>query len=225
VDLLMLAALAVLGVAGWVAAELVDEVLEGDAQPYDEWVLRALRSPDDITDPIGPAWFEDIWRDITALGGAPVLVLVTAATVGYFVMRRRYRSVALLLVVTLGGLLLSLLLKGLIDRPRPEFASGASHVVTASFPSGHSMLSAVVYLTLAALLARSSPQLRFKIYFVTVGLALTGLIGLSRIYLGVHYPTDVLAGWTMGLIWAVSCWLAAYFLQKTGLIERPQTAD
>jgi len=226
VDLVMLGALAVLVVAGWLSAELVDEVIEGDAQPYDEWILSQLRTPGDMTDPIGPVWVEDIWRDITALGGAPVLALVTLATGGYLLLRQRYRTVALMLIVTLGGLFVSVLLKDVFDRPRPEFTSGTSYVMTASFPSGHSMLSAIVYLTLAALLARTSRPLRFKIYFLILGLTLTVLVGLSRIYLGVHYPTDVLAGWSMGLIWALSCWLAAYFLQGRGIIERQrESAD
>jgi len=216
----MLAALAILVVAGWLSIELVDEVLEGDAQPYDEWILRQLRAPGDMTDPIGPVWVEDIWRDITALGGGPVLALVTLAAGGYLLMGKRYRTAGLMFLVTTGGLVVSILLKDLFDRPRPEFTSGASHVMTASFPSGHSMLSAIVYLSLAALLARSSRPLRFKIYFLILGLSLTTLVGLSRIYLGVHYPTDVLAGWSMGLIWALSCWLAAYLLQRRGLIER-----
>ncbi len=216
----MLGALAILAVAGWLSAELVDEVLEGDAQPYDEWILKQLRAPGDMTDPIGPVWVEDIWRDITALGGGPVLALVTLATGGYLLMGKRYRTAGLMFLVTIGGLVVSILLKDLFDRPRPEFASGTSHVMTASFPSGHSMLSAIVYLTLAALLARTSRPLRFKIYFLILGLTLTALVGLSRIYLGVHYPTDVLAGWSMGLIWALSCWLAAYLLQRRGLIEQ-----
>jgi len=220
VDLVMLAALAVLVVTGWLSAELADQVMEGDAQPYDEWILSRLRTPGDMTDPIGPVWVEDIWRDITALGGVPILTLVTMAAAGYLLMRQRYRTVGLMLIVTLGGLLVSVLLKDFFDRPRPEFTSGTSYVMTTSFPSGHSMLSAIVYLTLAALLARTSRPLRFKIYFLILGLTLTVLVGLSRIYLGVHYPTDVLAGWSMGLIWALSCWLVAYFLQRRGIIER-----
>ena len=158
--------------------------------------------------------------DMDSLGGIPVLTLVTLGAAAYLIMQKRYRTIGLLLAVTLGGLMVSLLLKDLFGRPRPEFASGASHVTTASFPSGHSMLSAIVYLTLAALLARTSRPLRFKIYFLTLGLTLTILVGLSRIYLGVHYPTDVLAGWSMGLIWALTCWLAAYFLERSGVIER-----
>ncbi len=225
VDLFMLIVLAIIVIAGWLAAELADEVLEGTTQQYDEWVLRHLRTPGDMTDPLGPEWFEDMWRDITALGSVTVLTLVTIACAGYLLMRRRYRMLALLAAATVGGLAVSLVLKNLFARPRPEFASAATHVITASFPSGHSMLSATVYLTLGVLLARTSTRYRHKLYFITVALIVSLLVGLSRIYLGVHYPTDVLAGWSFGLIWALLCWLIAQFLQKRGTIEPPKESD
>lgn len=225
VDLFMLVALAVIVIAGWLVTELADEVLEGTTQQYDEWVLRQLRTPGDMTDPIGPKWFEDMWRDITALGSFTVLALVTIACAGYLLMRRRYRMLALLAAATVGGLAVSLLLKNLFARPRPEFASAATHVITASFPSGHSMLSAVVYLTLGVLLARTSERYRYKLYFISTALIVSMLVGVSRVYLGVHYPTDVLAGWSLGLIWALLCWLTAQFLQKRGAIEPPKESD
>lgn len=224
-DLVMLVSLAVIIVTGWLAVELADEVLEGTTQQYDEWVLRKLRTPGDMTDPIGPEWFEDMWRDVTALGSVPVLTLVSLACAGYLLLRRQHRVIVLLAVATLGGLLVSVVLKDLFSRARPEFASGTSHVMTASFPSGHSMLSAIVYLTLGVLLARTSTHYRTKLYFLTVAVLVTMLVGLSRIYLGVHYPTDVLAGWSFGLIWALMCWLVAHFLQKRGAIEQPRESD
>lgn len=224
-DLAMLAVMAVIVVTSWLAIELADEVLEGTTQRYDEWVLRLLRTPGDMTDPIGPAWFEDMWRDVTALGSATVLTLVTIACAGYLLMRKQYGMLVLLAVATVGGQLVSLLLKGLFDRPRPAFASGASHVATSSFPSGHSMLSAVVYLTIGALMARASSRYRVKIYFLTMAMLVTLLVGVSRVYLGVHYPTDVLAGWSIGLVWALLCWLVAQYLQRHGTIEPPREAD
>jgi len=224
-DLVMLVSLAVIIVTTWLAVELADEVLEGTTQQYDEWVLRKLRTPGDTTDPIGPEWFEDMWRDVTALGSVPVLTFVSLACAGYLLLRRQYRIIVLLAVATLGGLLVSVVLKDLFSRARPEFASGTSHVMTASFPSGHSMLSAIVYLTLGVLLARTSTHYRFKLYFLTVAVVVTVLVGLSRVYLGVHYPTDVLAGWSFGLIWALICWLVAHFLQKRGTIGPPQESD
>lgn len=220
-DLVMLVVMAVIVVTSWLAIELADEVLEGTTQRYDEWVLRLLRTPGDMTNPIGPAWFEDMWRDVTALGSATVLTLVTVAWAGYLLMRQQYGILVLLAVATIGGQLVSLLLKGLVDRPRPAFDSGAGYVATSSFPSGHSMLSAVVYLTIGALMARASSRYRDKVYFLTTAMLVTLLVGFSRVYLGVHYPTDVLAGWSIGLIWALLCWLVAQYLQKRGTIEPP----
>jgi len=225
VDLVMLGALAVLVIGSWVFIEVADEVLEGDAEPYDEWVLRSLRVPGDPTDPVGPPWFEAIWRDLTALGSAAVLSLVTLACAGYLLIRKRYRVLVVLTVVIIGGVVLSLAMKALFDRPRPEYASQMTHVVSASFPSGHSMLSAVVYLTLSVLLARTADELRYKIYFIGLGLVVTLLVGLSRIYLGVHYPSDVLAGWSAGATWALLCWLILYFLQKSAIIAPPKVLE
>jgi undecaprenyl-diphosphatase len=224
VDLLMLAAVALIVVSGWLLIELADEVLEGDAQRYDEWVLRQLRSAQDPSRPIGPAWFEAAWRDVTALGGAAVLTLVTLACAGYLLIARRYRTLVALAVVVFGGVVLTFAMKALFARPRPEYAAGMKDIISASFPSGHSMLSAVVYLTLGALLARTTGVLRYKLYFLGLGLIVTLLVGLSRIYLGVHYPTDVLAGWSAGLTWALLCWLVICFLQSRRVIERPDAS-
>ena len=157
IDLFVLVVLTVIVLSTWLVAELADEVSEGTTQRYDEWVLRQLRTHGGMTDPIGPKWFEHMWRDVTALGSPTVLCLVTMACAGYLLMRRWDRMLALLLTATGGGAIASLLLKSLFARPRPEFASPAVHFTTSSFPSGHSMLSAVVYLTLGALL-RTPPH-------------------------------------------------------------------
>jgi undecaprenyl-diphosphatase len=221
IDLLMLVALAVIVAGTWAVVALADEVREGDTQHYDEWVLRKLRSPDDPTRPIGPAWFEAAWRDLTSLGSATVLGLVTLACAGYLLIAKRYRTLVVLAIVVVGGVVLAFSMKALFARPRPEYASSVTGVVSASFPSGHSMLSAVVYLSLSVLLARTRAALRFKIYFISLGVVVTLLVGVSRVYLGVHYPTDVLAGWTTGLTWAVLCWFVVSFLQRIGAMERP----
>src|SRR5262249_52953419 len=133
----------------------------------------------------------------------------------------KYHALALLLAAVLGGLLLSLLLKELFKRPRPSVVPHLSHVDTSSFPSGHSMLSFVVYLTLGSLLARLVQPLRLELSVVGVAVLLSFLVGLSRVYLGVHYPSDALAGWAAGLTWAVGCWLLARYLQRRGAVEKP----
>lgn len=222
VDLAMLVVLASVVIGIWVLAELADEVMEGTTQGFDEWVVQCFRSSGDPRKSIGPAWFEALWQDLTSLGSSTVLALVTLGCSGYLLMRKRYRTLVVLAVVVGGGVALTFAMKMFFDRPRPEYASHLPYIVTASFPSGHSMLSAVVYMTLAVLLARTSSELRFQVYFIGLGLIVTLLVGFSRVYLGAHYPTDVLAGWSAGLTWAALCWLVVYLLQKAGMIEKPK---
>lgn len=220
----MLAAVLVVlgGTLGFI--KLADAVGEGKTLPFDEWAIQALRNPNDPADPIGPRWLEEMGRDFTALGGNAVLTLLTLAVAGFLWMRGMYQALALLAVAVLGGLLISSGLKELFDRPRPAIVPHLSHTYTSSFPSGHSMLSAATYLTLGALLARFVNETQLKAYFLIVAMLLTWLVGVSRVYLGVHYPTDVLAGWTAGLIWALLCWLATTYLQRRGL-AKPKNAS
>jgi undecaprenyl-diphosphatase len=204
--------LALLAVLGFII--IADEVKEGDTQRFDDWAIKALRTPDNPARPIGPVWLEELGRDMTALGGVLVLTLVTVIVVGYLWLNRQKRAFVFVLGATIGALILSLFLKGIFDRPRPELVPHLSRVATTSFPSGHSMLSAAVYLTLGAMLSRLVLQKRLKLYFIGVALAITFLVGISRIYMGVHYPTDVLAGWLAGMGWAILCWLVANRIEK-----------
>lgn len=181
---------------------------------FDTAILLALRSPGDQSDPIGPAWFEAAVVDLTALGGYAVLTLVTLCAIGFLAVRKNYGRAALLLAATIGGALLSEGLKLGIARPRPDLVAHIVDTSSMSFPSGHAMLSAVTYLTLGALLARTQARADLRAYILGVAIALTLLIGLSRIYLGVHWPTDVLGGWVIGAAWALACWRAAAWIER-----------
>ena len=208
----LLAVLAiVLGV--WALISLTDTVQEGHTQKFDmRVILWFVHHP-------GPPWLADMARDVTALGGVAVLTLVTLAVVGYLLIARKRGAALLVVIAVTGGLLIGGLLKHLIDRDRPPREFQTTYVFTHSFPSGHSMLSAVTYLTLGALLAQVMPGRLLKLYFIVLALILTLLVGLSRVYLRVHWPTDVLAGWTAGLVWAILCLMVARVLQRKGAVE------
>jgi undecaprenyl-diphosphatase len=191
----------VMVVLGFIA--LSDEVREQETQDVDERVLLVLRRPDNPEEPLGPRWLAEAARDVTSLGSVSVLTLMVCAVSGFLVLVRRWRTLGLVVGSTVGGALLNALLKGLFARPRPTVVPHLTQVLTESFPSGHAMLSAIVYLTLGALLAQLTERRRLKAYLVAVALLLTLLIGVTRVYLGVHYPTDVLGGWMAGLAWAL----------------------
>ena len=219
-DVRLLAGALLIVASVWGFVHIAGEVTDGDTQRIDETVLRAFRHPDDLARPRGPAWLPGAMRDITALGSATVLILFTLAVGVALAVRRQFHAVALVLAATLGGRLLNLSLKTFFARPRPDLVPHLTDVRSASFPSGHAMESAIIYLTLAALLARLVVPRALKVYFVAVALFLSFVVGLSRVYLGVHYPSDVLAGWMAGLAWAVLCWGLATYLQRRGTVER-----
>jgi len=200
---------------------IADEVRDGQTYAFDEAVLRALRNPADLADPIGPAWIEHVMRDITSLGSFTIVALIALIAIGYLLIDGKRGAAAFVLVAVAGGVVLSEGLKHLFARPRPELVAHLVEVHTASFPSGHAMLSATTYLTLGALLAAMQSRRRLKAYLIAVAILLTLLIGTSRLYLGVHWPTDVLAGWCAGAAWAMACWLVATWLQSRGRIEEP----
>jgi undecaprenyl-diphosphatase len=195
-------------------ARIAAGVMEGDTRSFDERVLLALRSAGDPTDPLGPPWFEEMMRDVTALGATVVLGAVTLAVIGFLLLTGRREAAWVVAVAIATGMLLSHGLKWGFGRPRPDLVPHGNAVYTQSFPSGHAMLSAVVYLTLGALLARVQAGVRARVYLLAVAALLVVLIGASRVYLGVHWPTDVLAGWVLGGAWAVLCWLAMLRLQR-----------
>jgi len=203
----------------WVFFKVADQVVDRDAQRIDDSIMRYLREPGDPKRPVGPSWLPGAMRDLTSLGSAPVLVLFVLTVAGVLLLRRQFHALALLLGATVGGQLLNAFLKGVFARPRPDPLLHLTEVRSMSFPSGHAMDSAIIYLTMAALLARFVQPRPLKLYFLGLAAALTVLIGVSRVYLGVHYPSDVLAGWVAGLAWATLCWAVATYLQKRGQVE------
>ncbi len=174
---------------------IAQDVFEGETAAFDRAAILAFRSAGNISNPVGPPWVEEAVRDITALGSIIVVVILSGAVIFYLLLLGRRGPALLLLISLAGGTALNDLLKYIFDRPRPDLVLHNAQVFTSSFPSGHAAVSAVVYLTLGALLARDAPSIAVKIYVMAVAMFLVFLIGVSRIFLGLHYPTDVLAGW------------------------------
>jgi undecaprenyl-diphosphatase len=197
-------------------AMLADAVMEGDTRRFDTWLLMALREPNDLADPLGPKWFEEVVRDITALGSTIVLTFAVAVTAIYLWINGSPQKAAFLVAAVSLGALLNRLLKLGFARPRPDIVAHGAYVSTESFPSGHSANSAIIYLMLGMMLARVEASYPVKVYIFCVGVLLTFAVGMSRIYLGVHWPTDVLAGWAAGACWVLVCWYVLLWLQPSG---------
>jgi Membrane-associated phospholipid phosphatase len=204
-ELGVLAMVAAANAALLVFIKIAAEVSEGETEVLDLAILMWLRSPTDPSDPLGPLWLEDFVRDITALGSPIVLGLLVLTSIIYLVLAGQRLLWLFMLLATGSGALASLGLKALFGRDRPDLSLHGMPVYASSFPSGHAMLSTLVYLTLATLIARLAPSPVLKLYIMVVALAFSTLVGISRIYLGVHWPTDVLAGWAAGAAWALAC--------------------
>ncbi len=209
------------GFFAWVFIAVADEVSEGETHELDSMLLLALRNPQNLADPIGPGWLEEAARDFTGLGGYAILTMLTVAAVVYLLMSGKQAAALLVIIAIVGGSMLSTGLKLGFERPRPDLVPHATRIYTASFPSGHAMLSAVTYLTLGALLARVQAKRRIQAFIMGLAIAMTLLVGVSRTYLGVHWPSDVLAGWAVGAAWASLCWFVALQLQRRGKVEDP----
>jgi undecaprenyl-diphosphatase len=199
----------------WLFIELADEVNEHEEMhEIDRRILAAMRESGRPADPVGPRWLEEVGRDITGLGGIAIVTLVTLATASYLAAIRRSRDALVVLIAASSGAVFCWLLKLGFDRPRPDVVSRLSAVYSASFPSGHAMMATVVYLTLGGLLTREDRAAGGKVAVLGWTMLICALVGSSRVYLGVHWPSDVLAGWAVGAFWALLCWMIAEWLDR-----------
>lgn len=206
--------------------KLASEVMEGDTQAMDTKIVRALRKADDPSKPIGPPWMEGVLEDLTALGGPTVTWLVMLSITGYLLLQTRYRTAFFAFATAASGDLVNHAIKHVFARARPTIVPHLRDAFSTSFPSGHSMESAIVYLTLAAMLMRIVDGRVTKAYCLGLAVLITLLVGVSRVFLGVHYPTDVIGGWIIGMFWASLCWLAAqHYEVRAGIrAERNKSA-
>lgn len=190
--------------------------VSGGAVGIDAWAPRALKQI--VPDPAQSTRATEIFRDLTALGSLPVLSILVFVAAGHLVLIHRYRAAAAVVSACAGGTAAAFLLKALISRPRPEDLHLAQ-VHTSSFPSAHAMVSMVVFLTLGVLLLRLTHSRRVGSWYLFVAVVVSGAVGVTRVYLGVHHATDVLAGWIAGLLWATCVWLILRAFQRAGWIR------
>jgi len=199
--------------------QLADVVMAGATARVDENIVLMFRNANDLSDPIGPKWVEELMRDITALGGVGLLVFVSLVVFIFLLIERNPRIALVFFVSISSGILLSFSLKYGFTRPRPDIVPHGSYVYTSSFPSGHALMSSLIYLTIAGMLSHLSFRRRMKTYFFAIAFLLTIAIGLSRVYLGVHYITDVIGGWAIGSGWALLCFFIFRYLKLTHWLD------
>ena len=216
-EIAALTALLVVALGVMTFVEVADDMTEADGQAFDQMVLQWMQPV--AGQPRGPWWMHEAAADLTSLGGISVLALFAAIAFGFLLIQRKRLSAVLLLVGLAGGVALSEGLKAVFERARPPLEYQAVETLNASFPSGHALLSAVFYLTLGVMLTRAFSKRRLKAFVLGSAMLIAMLIGLTRIYLGAHWATDVFAGWSVGAAWAMSLWLVAY------AVERRQTAS
>lgn len=193
---------------------IADAVADGETLSYDNKILLLFRNSENPSLPLGSERIPHIIRDITALGSSTILTIISLFVVIFLLIKKEIRSIIYVLSAAIGGGILVQLLKIFFSRERPDLSIHLASEVTMSFPSGHSAMSAVVYLSLAVLVSRIEKSKRSSIFIISAALIISFLVGLSRVYLGVHYPTDVLAGWMIGLFWALLCWFIAVIIEQ-----------
>lgn len=211
----LVAGLIVAGIGTAIFVELAGHVRSGSTQVFDESVLRWVGAHH------SPA-LDAVMLEITALGtGIVVLMVVTVAALFLVLTQHKYSAI-LLLASAFGGLVLNAVLKLGFHRPRPTIVVAAVQTFSSSFPSGHAMSAAIVYSTVAYLAARLHRYRWARLLVMTAAMTLVALISFSRIYLGVHYPSDVIAGVAIGLAWAAFCMATLEAIQKFGFRRDPR---
>ena len=222
-EIKVLLALLILFISILIFLEIADEITEGETREFDLSVIEFFRVEGDHNKPTGPLWLTEFMTDITALGGGSVLTIISIFVLAFLGLQKHHDAFWLLLAAIIGGTLISFWLKEIYGRERPDLAFRLVTVSAFSFPSGHSMMSAILYLTQAAIVARFQRAWKIRILILSAALFLTLTIGFSRVYLGVHYPTDVIGGWTIGLAWASLCWCIAWYIQRRNRLKQKTT--
>lgn len=183
-----------------------DLIEDGGQFAFDSALLLAARGGLPHGAPIGPLWLRGAALDVTALGGPTVLIAVIVFVAGFLALQRLWLTMALVLGGTITGSIAVSIAKQTVGRARPALTDHLAVVWSPSFPSGHAANSAIVYLTLAILIMQITPGRYVRGYILGVAALIVTAIGCSRVYLGVHWPSDVLAGWSFGTLWAIGWW-------------------
>jgi undecaprenyl-diphosphatase len=211
----LVAGIAVAGVATWFFGEISETVMAGETQAFDEAVLKFLAAH-------RTKLLDGAMLEITALGTGTVVLMIVGVSALFLSLTRHRYSALLLLVATGGGLALNMILKLFFDRPRPHVVTWGTNAVSSSFPSGHAMSATIVYSTVAYLAARLAKRRWERWIVMSLAAVVVILISASRLYLGVHYPSDVLAGAVVGLAWAAFCMVTLELVQKFSQRSAPE---
>ncbi len=211
-EFVALGALAIVTLGIMTFVEIADDMTEADGQAFDQMVLHWMQPVAGA--PRGPWWLHEAAADLTSLGGISVLTLFALVALVFLLILRKRLSAFLLVVGLAGGVALSEGLKAMFERQRPPAAYQAVETLNASFPSGHALLSTAFYLTVAVLLTRAFPKKRVKAWVLGVGITFALIVGMTRVYLGAHWASDVMGGWCIGAAWAMALWLVSYAVER-----------
>jgi undecaprenyl-diphosphatase len=179
------------------------EVNEEDTTAFDNQILLAFRDEGGI--PIGPTWLVQVIADLSALGSAVIATAVVIIATAFLALSHRPRHAIMMALCGMGAPAVMEVLKQFHERPRPSVIIPVDPTIGLSFPSGHTLAATAIYLTLGVLIASAADQRRIKIFVMAIAVLLAFVVGFTRVYLGAHYPTDVVGGWMVGLAWALFC--------------------